>query len=64
MQIENRCSRFFAGFNAGLVVCVDVHQLAIEADGALEQSNQGTETPGIKAAHADGHALAPPLSEG
>jgi len=64
LQVENRRRCLLAGFHAGLVVGVDVHKFAIETDGALEQSNQGTETACIKAAHADRHALAPTLSEG
>ena len=64
LKVENRCRCLLAGFHAGLVVGVDVHQFAVETDGTLEQSDQGAETAGIKAAHADRHALAATLGKG
>ena len=64
LKVKNRRRRLLAGFHAGLVVGVDIHQFAVETDGALEQSDQGAETAGIKAAHADRHALAATLGKG
>ena len=64
LQIQQFGCCLLAGLHPGLVVGVHVHQLAIEADGPLEQRDQRAEAGGIKPLQRDAQVEAPFLGEG
>ena len=55
--IEEVSGGFFASFNAGLMVGVDVHQAGVEADGTLKQSDEHAQAEGIEFGDAEGDGL-------
>ena len=50
LQIQDGSSSFLASFHTGLVIGVDVHQLAVETNCTLKQADQRAETARIKRA--------------
>ena len=61
---EDLSGGFLASLHPRLVVSIDVHQFAIEAHGPLKQGDQGPKTACIELTQGEGHALAPPFTEG
>ena len=53
----------FAGFDAGLVVGVDVDQAGVEGHGAFERGDEGAEVEGIDPRDAERHAFAAVFGE-
>src|SRR4029434_7480752 len=58
---KQSCRRFFSGFNAGLIVGVDVNQRAIKADRAFIKGDQRADIKGVSLANAHGDRFAPAL---
>jgi hypothetical protein len=63
-RVEHAGGGLLAGLDAGLVIGVDVDQLGVEADGALEQGDDGAEGGGVEAVEGEGEARSATLGGG
>jgi hypothetical protein len=64
LQGQHLGGGLLASLHTGLVVGVDVDQFGVEANGPLEEGDQGAEGRGIEAPQGDGEALAATLGQG
>ena len=55
--VEEDGGGFFAGFDAGLMVGVDVDEGGVEADGAFEEADEHAEREGVEFGDAEGEGL-------
>ena len=62
--VEEDGGGFFAGFDAGLVVGVDVDEGGVEANGAFEEADEHAEREGVEFGDAEGEGLAAISGEG
>ena len=58
LNVEDFGRGFFAGFDAGLMIGVDMDERGIEADGAFKERDQGTDGACVNASDGDRHGIA------